>query len=195
MFPPVTVQMLTYVTSLLWLLIAAVWLGSAPFTKKTVHQQSIWTRLEHIAVIAIGLYLLFGSPLYPSWINRPVLKVTLPVALSGFAIVACGVAFTIWARLTLGNNWSGTATIKQDHTLIRIGPYRIVRHPIYAGLLIAMLGTALQRGIIHNFLALPILAVGFWLKVMIEEQIMIQRFGNEYLQYRREVRALAPFIF
>jgi protein-S-isoprenylcysteine O-methyltransferase Ste14 len=195
MSPTITIQLVTYGTSLLWLLIAAVWLGSAPFTKKTVYQQSLSTRIEHIAVIAIGLYLLFGSPIYPSWINKPILEITLPVALAGFAIVIFGVAFTIWARLTLGNNWSGTATIKQDHTLIRRGPYSIVRHPIYTGLLIAMLGTALQRGFIHNFLSLPILAVGFWLKVMIEEQIMIQRFGDEYLRYRREVRALAPFIF
>src|SRR5262249_56577164 len=74
------------------------------------------------------------------------LPATTAVAMSGIAMTAIGLAFAIWARLHLGGNWSGTITLKQDHTLVRTGPYRLVRHPIYSGLLLALLGGAIAIG-------------------------------------------------
>jgi protein-S-isoprenylcysteine O-methyltransferase len=138
---------------------------------------------------------MFGTPSSPAWLNESLFTLTLPSAILGLALVICGVAFSIWARLTLGENWSGSATIKQDHTLVLRGPYRTVRHPIYSGLLIALFGSALQTGLVRGFCAVLICAIGFWLKVSIEERLLVQRFGEEYLRYRREVSALVPFLF
>jgi protein-S-isoprenylcysteine O-methyltransferase Ste14 len=191
----ITIDHLIYWNSLLWLLIVAVWLGSLPFVKRSIHKQPVSSRLEHAAIFATGLYLLFGSPSNPEWFNQTALTVTLPIALAGFIIAACGVAFSIWARLTLGENWSAAPTIKQDHALIVRGPYRAVRHPIYTGLLVALLGSALQHGLVRSFLAVLICAVGLWLKVAVEEQFMVQRFGEQYLRYRRHVSALVPYLF
>ena len=191
----ITITQIIHWTQLLWLLLCAVWLGSAPFAKRTIHKQSLESRIEQSALFAVGLYLLFGSPSTPDWFNQPVFRVTVPIALAGLGITVCGVALSIWARLTLGENWSASATVKQDHTLIVRGPYQAVRHPIYTGLLVALLGSALQRGLLRSFLAVIICAVSLWMKVAVEEDFMVRRFGQEYLRYRREVSALVPFLF
>jgi protein-S-isoprenylcysteine O-methyltransferase Ste14 len=94
----------------------------------------------------------------------------------------------------LGTNWSGTVTIKQDHELITGGPYRFVRHPIYSGLLLAFIGTALARGEWRGVLAVALTFVAFWRKLRIEEQWMRQQFGVAYEEYARRVAALAPHI-
>lgn len=191
----ITIPQIIHWTQLLWLLLCAVWLGSAPFAKRTIHEQSPSSRIEQSALFAVGLYLLFGSPSTPDWFNQPVFRVTVPIALAGLGITVCGVALSIWARLTLGENWSVYATVKRDHTLILRGPYQAVRHPIYTGFLVALLGSALQRGLLRSFLAVIICAVALWIKVAVEEDFMVQRFGQEYLRYRREVSALVPFLF
>jgi protein-S-isoprenylcysteine O-methyltransferase len=191
----ITIPFIAHCSSLLWLLLGAVWLGSAPFSKRTMHRQSVSSRIEQGIVLFIGAFLLFGSPRYPDWLNQPVFTVTLPIALLGLALVACGVAFSIWARFILGDNWSGTVTVKQNHTLIILGPYRIVRHPIYTGILAALIGTALQYGLLRSFLGVLIAAAGLLMKITTEEQFMYQRFGDEYLRYRREVSTLIPYIF
>jgi protein-S-isoprenylcysteine O-methyltransferase Ste14 len=195
MFYPITIDRIIHWTQLLYLLIAAVWLGSMPFVKRTVQKESIFSTVQHTIVLAAGFYLLFGSPSLPDWFNQPVFTVTLPIALAGFGLAVCGIAFSIWARLILGENWSSSPSIKQDHALIVTGPYRFVRHPIYTGLLIALLGSALQHGLVRSFLAVLTCSVGLYLKVSVEEQFMIQRFGEAYLRYRRSVSALVPYVF
>jgi protein-S-isoprenylcysteine O-methyltransferase Ste14 len=146
--------------------------------------------------MAAGLYLVFGPPRLPDALDsiaQPIFAVNTPVAFAGLVLVLCGVAFTLWARFVLDGNWSGAATLKADHTLTRTGPYRITRHPIYTGILVALSGTALQRGSLASVLGVLLCAAALWLKLNIEEQLMIQRFGNDYLAYRARVPALFPF--
>jgi protein-S-isoprenylcysteine O-methyltransferase Ste14 len=195
MFYVITIDQIIHWTQLLYLLLAAVWLGSLPFVKRTVQKESISSALQHTVVVAIGFYLLFGSPSTPDWFNQAVFTVTFPIALAGLGLAICGVGLSIWARLILGENWSSSPSIKQNHALIVTGPYRVVRHPIYTGFLIALLGSALQHGLVRSFLAVLTCAVGFYLKVSVEEQFMVQRFGEAYLRYRRNVNALVPYIF
>jgi protein-S-isoprenylcysteine O-methyltransferase Ste14 len=191
----ITVGQISYYTGLLWLLLCAVWLGSAPFVKPTLQRQSAESRLQQTIIFGIGLYMLFGSPAYPEWFNQPLIAVTIPVALTGLALVLLGVAFSCWARLTLGENWSASPTIKQDHALVMRGPYRIVRHPIYTGLLTGLVGSALQHGLVRSFLAVLVCVVSLWIKIAAEEHFMIQRFGDQYRRYARHVSALVPFVF
>ena len=195
MFYVITIDQIIHWTQLLYLLLGAVWLGSLPFVKRTVQKESISSALQHTVVVAIGFYLLFGSPSTPDWFNQAVFTVTFPIALAGLGLAICGVGLSIWARLILGENWSSSPSIKQNHALIVTGPYRVVRHPIYTGFLIALLGSALQHGLVRSFLAVLTCAVGFYLKVSVEEQFMVQRFGEAYLRYRRNVNALFPYIF
>ncbi|MGF7179002.1 methyltransferase family protein [Tunturiibacter psychrotolerans] len=190
-----TVGQAVHWTTDLWLALSAVWLGSLPFVKTTILRQSQPSVIKHTALLIVGLYLLFGSLASPEWLSRPLFAVTLPIAFAGLFVVVCGVGFSIWARLILGENWSGIATIKQDHSLIVRGPYRAVRHPIYTGMLLALFGTALQHGLIRSFLGVFICSIGFWMKVSVEEHFMVQRFGNDYRRYRMQVSALVPFVF
>ena len=108
--------------------------------------------------------------------------------------MVAGLLFTIWARLYLGRNWSGVVTLKKDHELVRGGPYRFVRHPIYSGLLLAIAGSAVVRGEWRGVLALIIAFVALWRKLRLEERWLGEAFGEQYAAYRAEVAALIPFV-
>jgi protein-S-isoprenylcysteine O-methyltransferase Ste14 len=193
-----TPQQITHWTIYLWLTLCAIWIGYAPLAKRSIYRQSPDERFFHIAPAAVGLYLLFGQPISFdtfAWMDLPIFRINLPIAIIGFLIALCGIAFSIWARIALDTNWSDSATVKQDHTLTRNGPYRITRHPIYTGLLLAILGSALERGLIRSLLAILLCAISLWLKITVEEKLMVQRFGDEYIRYRREIPALNPFHF
>jgi len=100
----------------------------------------------------------------------------------------------VWARVHLGGNWSGIVTLKEDHELVRRGPYRWVRHPIYSGLLLAIAGSAVVRGEWRGFLALAIAFAALWRKLKLEERWLGETFGEQYAAYRRRVSALIPFV-
>lgn len=112
----------------------------------------------------------------------------------GLLLTIAGIGFAFWARFFLGRNWSSDVTIKLDHELIRSGPYRIVRHPIYSGLLLALLGRALIVNELRAYLGVVLCAVGLHLKAAIEEEFMVRQFGGEYGRYRQRTKALIPFV-
>lgn len=188
-------QIARWGTQDLWIVLCGVWLIGGLMTRQSVRRQTISSRLWQIGIVLLGAWLIYGQGTGFAWLDAPAFPVTAAVALAGLAATLAGVAFAIWARVTLGANWSGMITVKEGHTLVRRGPYRFVRHPIYTGLLAAFLGTALTLGSVRSLLALPLLAFGFWLKSLMEERFMAEQFGEEYLRYRHEVRALVPFLF
>ena len=106
--------------------------------------------------------------------------------------VGLGVAFAIWARRHLGEFWSARVTLKEDHHLIQSGPYARVRHPIYSGLLLAMIGTALFVGEWRAALGVFLVFVGHWLKARREESLLATEFGAAYEEYRRRTGSLVP---
>ena len=178
-----------------WIALIVVWVVGALRTKRTIQSQSSASQLLYTAILIAGVYLIFAKQSGIPWLDHQLYPVTVPIALVGLLAVLMGVAFSVWARLMLGGNWSNRVTVKENHTLVRTGPYRIVRHPIYSGILLGMLGSALQRGGIRCFVGVLICGFSFWLKTRAEERFMVQSFGEQYLQYRHRVKALAPFIF
>src|SRR6185312_17312069 len=178
-----------------WLLYGGVWLVTAFRVKPTVQVADSRTCMSELLILACAAELLFGQgPRVALLGARWLPALPLPVGL-GIALTAAGAAFSILPRLYLGQNWSATATIKQEHELIRRGPYRLVRHPIYTGTLIAALGTAIAFGELRDLLALPLVIVGFWLKARSEERLLMSNFGDRYAAYRREVRgAIIPYL-
>ena len=113
--------------------------------------------------------------------------------LAGLVLVALGLGFSAWARALLGRNWSGTVTVKTGHELIVAGPYRLVRHPIYTGLLLAFLGTAVAQDQWRALLALLLVWLSFWRKWRLEEHFMQDTFGDRYRAYRAKVPAVVPW--
>ena len=117
------------------------------------------------------------------------------VMLAGLAVETAGLAFTIWARRCLGRNWSGRIAIKVGHQLVRSGPYRLLRHPIYTGILAMYLGIAIVTG---EWLALVGMAMGllaYWRKIRLEEAALDAAFGPQYQTYRRQTWALVPGVY
>ena len=100
----------------------------------------------------------------------------------------------MWARVHLGRNWSGIVTVKEGHELITGGPYAIVRHPIYTGLLLAFIGSALARGEWRGVLAVAVVLAALWRKLGLEERWMREQFGSAYQAYSQRVAALVPFL-
>ena len=179
----------------LWLVLMIVWGLGMLTTKRTLRWQTTSSRLWQMGIVVLGYWMLFTASIQTLGLGRQLYAPGRGSAVAGVALVAAGVAFAVWARLTLGGNWSGTVTLKEGHTLVQRGPYRWVRHPIYTGLLLASLGTAVVSGSLHSMVALPVILFGFWLKIATEENLMVQTFGAEYVEYMRRVKALAPFLF
>jgi protein-S-isoprenylcysteine O-methyltransferase Ste14 len=102
--------------------------------------------------------------------------------------------FAVWARVYLGRNWSSAPTIKEGHQLIRGGPYRFVRHPIYTGILLALVGTVLANGKVRGALAVVLIWFAWTVKSRMEEEFMMRTFGAEYEEYRRTTGGLIPRI-
>jgi protein-S-isoprenylcysteine O-methyltransferase Ste14 len=177
-----------------WLVFMLVWVIGAGTSKRTAQREPVRNRILYGIPLALASLMLFGARHWLRW-NARFVPDTAEFRLSGLVLTSLGLAFAIWARLTIGRNWSGTVTIKEDHQLIQRGPYRIVRHPIYFGILLALLGTALGYGRILGLIAVPIAFLGFWRKAQTEEQFMMAQFGAQYLQYRREVKGFIPAVF
>jgi protein-S-isoprenylcysteine O-methyltransferase Ste14 len=191
----VLIERLIQAATFVWIALALVWIVSALGTKRTIRSQSGASQLLYTAILVVGVCLIFAQQIGVPWLDRQLFPATVPIALAGLLAVLLGVAFSVWARFMLGGNWSNRVTVKENHTLVRRGPYRIVRHPIYSGILLGMLGSAFQRGAIRCFAGVLICGFSFWLKTRAEERFMVQSFGEQYLQYRHKVKALAPFLF
>jgi protein-S-isoprenylcysteine O-methyltransferase Ste14 len=114
------------------------------------------------------------------------------VGAAGWALTVLGMLFAVCARVTLGRNWNARVVIRQGHELIAVGPYALVRHPIYTGLLVALAGSALYDGCWRALVGLACFALGFWLKARNEEKLMEDEFGDQYRAYRARVPMLIP---
>ena len=189
-----TVPSLWRLTSYAWILLWVFWLIGASRAKRTVEKESLWIRLLHVLVCCIGFFLLLSRNLHIGLLNDRFVPDERGIREVGVLITWIGVAFAIWARVHIGKNWSGLVTFKQDHQLICTGPYRWVRHPIYTGLLLAVLGTALVLGEWRGIAGFVLLVVAHILKAQREEALMSRHFGSVYEDYRRKTGFLVPGI-
>jgi protein-S-isoprenylcysteine O-methyltransferase Ste14 len=177
-----------------WGALVLVWAWGWRISKPTSRTAEGLNSLTPYLPILIGVALLRAHVLPESWKKEPLSPHSLALEGAGLAVTLLGAVFAIWARVTLGRNWSSVPQVKEQHELVVKGPYRIVRHPIYTGLILAAAGTALaqNRGI-WLFMVVLILA-SYWLKIRVEERLMMETFPEEYPEYRRRVKALIPGI-
>jgi protein-S-isoprenylcysteine O-methyltransferase Ste14 len=103
-----------------------------------------------------------------------------------------GLLFAVWARLALGSNWSGTVTIKANHQLIRRGPYRFIRHPIYTGMLVALLATVVTQRMVSGLLGFAVVTFALYWKALREESFLSQEFGDAFVEHRRHTGMFLP---
>ena len=178
----------------LWGVWCLVWLVLARSAKKAQWRESFRSKMSYSApgaVAFISLWLV--APPDQFWF-RPIVPWSPVFQWIGVFLMLAGFALSIWARLVLGRNWSATVTLKQDHELIARGPYRLVRHPIYSGLLLACVGTALPREDLRAVAALALILLSFLRKAGIEEVKLSQYFGPAYREYKQRTKALIPYL-
>lgn len=178
----------------LWALWLVYWAVAARATNKTQRQESFTSRLSHYGPLILGCMLLGIPHALGPGLEREFHSGTAAWFLIAIMMVTAGLGFSAMARAKLGRNWSAEVTIKQGHELVRSGPYALVRHPIYAGMLMALIGTAISIGKWRALLGLALIIAAMLRKLTIEERFMTEQFGEAYVRYRAEVSALIPFL-
>jgi len=178
----------------IWIAWVVYWYVAARDFKAVVRREPFASRIAHIGPLVLAV-LLLAMPRLPYFgLATRLLPPTLAGFWIGAAIATAGLLYTVWARVHLKGNWSGTVTIKADHELVTTGPYRFTRHPIYTGLLAAFLGSAIADGEARGALAFLIAFAALWRKLRLEERWMTEQFGETYRAYSQRVAALIPKI-
>lgn len=181
-----------YLFPVLWWSWAAYWYFSGLSASAPKRVQHSGARFLHRAELLAAFALLAFPQLGYGWLGLRLVPRTEALFLSGASLLVAGLGFAVWARVHLGQHWSGHVTLKVGHRLIRTGPYAIVRHPIYTGLLLALTGSAVAVDEVRGVLAVAIAAEAILRKLRLEERWLTEEFGGEYDRYRREVKALVP---
>lgn len=179
----------------LWLLWAAYWMASARRTKQSAQAEVTPSRLMHLILLTAAFALLALPAFEIGFLQWRFLPSRLIAFVTGVVLEALGLGFAVWARVHLGQYWSGTIDIKPEHQLISSGPYAFVRHPIYTGLVLAFLGTALAVDEVSGLFALALVVIAYTRKIWIEEMWLVRHLGEEYSAYQRKVRRLIPFLW
>ena len=188
-----------------WTLWGASWTVAAIWANRTVAGAGIARQAPYRLVTTSGFILLLfflvskdGRPVaMPDALHVLFLSVwTIPIAAQWamVALATLGFAFCWWARLHLGALWSGRITRKEGHKVVDTGPYGLVRHPIYTGILTAALATMILRGNTHAILGFALLVLGYWMKARLEERFLREQLGAaDYDAYAARVPMLVPF--
>jgi protein-S-isoprenylcysteine O-methyltransferase Ste14 len=176
----------------LWLLFSIYWAFAAKDSAPTRSSESFWSRQLHLLLVNAALLLLV---LPVPGLTRRFLPANPLLVADGLMTQASFILFAVWARRHLGGNWSGEVRIAAGHQLVRSGPYRFLRHPIYTALLGMYCGTALVSGQIHAPLALLLVTLAYWRKIRLEERALAETFGAEHAAYRRDTWALIPGVY
>jgi protein-S-isoprenylcysteine O-methyltransferase Ste14 len=175
-----------------WMIWAIWWLAMAFFSKSTKRRESVIQRIEHLVPAFLGFLLIFRKDFAGAWLARPVFSANSLLLLTCVVVTILGLLFAVWARLTLGSNWSGTVTIKTNHQLIRRGPYRWIRHPIYTGMLAALLATAIAQGLLSGLVGFAFASLALYRKARREEKFLAQEFGEGFTEHRQHTGMFLP---
>lgn len=180
-----TAMALTTVVFSVWGVFWICWLLAAVGAKRSVRSTRFrWPGL--VVLVAFVLLRAFGTG--TAAVSSPIVQVV------GLVLFASGLGVAVWARIYLGRNWGMPMTERAEPELVTSGPYRLVRHPIYSGLLLALLGTALATNL-YWLLALAFLGAYFTYSATVEERLLTASFPGEYASYKAHTKMLIPFVF
>ena len=177
-----------------WILFLLYWQIKAANTKTTQRLEPAASRLLRVFIFLIAIALLVTTRIPFPWLYLQLWPVGLWPFWLGAAVTIAGLLFAVWARQHLGSNWSRSVTIKQGHELITTGPYAVVRHPIYTGILTGFLGMAIAISQVRGFIVVVLVFLALWIKLRMEEQWMRSQFGEAYAAYAHRTAALVPYL-
>jgi protein-S-isoprenylcysteine O-methyltransferase Ste14 len=176
----------------LWMLFALYWLVSAIKRKETKKRESMLQRLLYMLPLIAAFILVFRAEGHYGWLGQRFLPDAAVVQWVAVVLTESGVAIAFWARWHLGANWSGVVTLKEGHELIRTGPYRFVRHPIYTGMLLMLVGTIVAIGEVRGLIALLMAWASFYVKARREESFLSQEFGPRFAEHSEHTGMFLP---
>lgn len=179
---------------LCWAIFLIYWAIGAFTVKRTIERENPWPRFLMFVVIIATFVLLRRGWLLSTFLGKVLWPKTVIVRTVADIVTLLGLIIALWARAVLGGNWSATPTFKEDHELIEYGPYRYVRHPIYSGVLLMVLGTAIMSGQVGGFVLLAVFFIGFWFRSRQEERLLTRHFPEAYPKYKSRVKAFVPFV-
>jgi len=178
-----------------WTIFWTIWLIMAFGVKRNTHEQSASERRRYTLPLLLGILLMsnlvrFVPPL--AVLGRRFEGPDLALAWIGAGASVLGLLVALWARFSLGRNWSGVVTLKDDHELVTSGPYRAIRHPIYTALILLFLALALYIDTPIAFLGFPCIIWSCWVKLRQEEALMLKQFPDSYPAYMTLTKRLVP---
>jgi protein-S-isoprenylcysteine O-methyltransferase Ste14 len=175
-----------------WIVFGTYWAVSALGQKAEKKRENFLERLRHIIPIAVAFALLLRSDVGYGRLGQRFVPETEALNLLGLVLAGAGVAFAMWARWHLGGNWSAIVSIREEHELIRTGPYRAVRHPIYTGMLLAVAGTVLIVGEFRALMAFAIVWASFYLKARKEKYWLAHEFRERFEDHTKRTGMFFP---
>ncbi len=178
--------------SWLWIIFALYWFIASRATAKTKARESLLSSLPRNLLLALAGALVFARKLSIGVLGQRFVPSSPELRLTGIALTAAGLALAFWARYHLGRNWSSQITLKEGHTLVCSGPYRYLRHPIYSGILLALVGTALSVGRYRALLGVILAFLAFWWKACQEDAWLSRAFREEFERQRQRTGRLLP---
>ena len=183
----------TQLLAAIWIAWGVNWLGAAVWSGRTEKRAATWDVSAYRLLTVIGAILLWHGTVRAFGLSR-LWHVGYVGAYVLAGVTLIGILFAWWARLHLGRLWSGAITMKEHHRIVNTGPYSLVRHPIYTGLIGATLATAAAQATATAVVGWVLVALGLWLKARAEERFLVDQFGQEsYAAYKRRVPMLVPF--
>lgn len=190
-----------YLLVFIWFLWLVSWVAASGWAKATVKTPQRRRELPYRLLQGFGFAMLFASLGRSDGITSPFVaaffahrwELPLAAAWGAAALSAGGFAFAWWARLHLGELWSSSVTRKEDHRVVDTGPYRIVRHPIYTGVLTAAAALAAVSGTLLGIIGLIAVTAGMIMKARLEERFLSEELdASAYAAYRARVPMLIP---
>lgn len=178
-----------------WIVFLLYWQIKAAGTKTTERLEPAISRIVRALTFLIVIVLFSTTRIPLPWLYRQLWPSGIWPFWIGVAVTIGGLLIAVWAREHLGSNWSRSVTIKQSHELITTGPYALVRHPIYTGILTGFLGTAIALSELRGFIGFALISLVLWAKLRMEEEWMRSQFGETYSTYVRQTAALVPYLF
>jgi protein-S-isoprenylcysteine O-methyltransferase len=176
-----------------WVALIVYWLIKGSDVKQNIerHVSFKYILLLSFVVAAVFIVMLYTK----TFLQYTLWQTSVQLGELTDIIVLAGFGFAVWARAILGRNWSPHITIKKGHKLIKHGPYSIVRHPIYTGMIIMLVGTAINIGQVFAFVLLLAFFLGFNAKCRLEEELLVKHFSKEYKVYKKRVKSIVPYVF
>ena len=179
----------------MWLIVAIVWILTAFNNKSNIKQEHNVRRYFYLLIAGFAFVIFYSNISSIDLFNKEIIPNSPARQWVGLLLTFFSLSFAIWARINLGKNWSGRVTLKKEHELITYGAYSVTRNPIYTGIIFGLVGDAVRLGKLKGFIAAIIIAIAFLFKIRREEILLTSHFGDAYLNYKKKVKSLIPFIW